>query len=227
MRILVHEFVSGGGFAGRPVPRALAREGAAMLAALVADLAAIPEHQIVTTRDPRFPLEVPSGVDVVILPRSPDRPYPRNLDRLIATADAVWLIAPETDRWLERLAARVERKGVRLLSPGAAAIRAASDKTRLARLLQRGGVPHPRTRSVNIRRPARVVNAALRELARVIGYPMVTKPARGAGCEGVWLVRDAHEFKDATLALRKSEGVERILLQAVRARSSCQCLPAG
>ena len=41
MRILVHEFVSGGGLAGRPVPASLAREGAAMLTALVADLAAI------------------------------------------------------------------------------------------------------------------------------------------------------------------------------------------
>src|SRR4051812_37019849 len=108
MRILVHEFVSGGGLAGRPVPRALGREGAAMLAALVTDLTATSAHQIVTTRDPRFALDVPSGVDVVTLPRSADRPYPRNLDPLIATADAVWLIAPETDRWLERLAARVE-----------------------------------------------------------------------------------------------------------------------
>ena len=42
MRILVHEFASGGGLAGRPVPRSLAREGSAMLAALVTDLTAIP-----------------------------------------------------------------------------------------------------------------------------------------------------------------------------------------
>ena len=55
MRILVHEFVSGGGFAGRDVPASLAREGAAMRTALVSDLAAIGRHQIVTTADPRFP----------------------------------------------------------------------------------------------------------------------------------------------------------------------------
>ena len=69
MRILVHEFVSGGGFAGQDVPASLAREGAAMRTALVADLAAIGGHQIVTTADPRFPLEAPPGVEVVTLRR--------------------------------------------------------------------------------------------------------------------------------------------------------------
>ena len=54
MRILVHEFASGGGLAGRDVPASLGREGSAMLTALVADLAAIGCHEIVTTADPRF-----------------------------------------------------------------------------------------------------------------------------------------------------------------------------
>jgi hypothetical protein len=56
VRILVHEFFSGGGLAGRDVPASLGREGSAMLTALVADLAALDGHHIVTTMDPRFPL---------------------------------------------------------------------------------------------------------------------------------------------------------------------------
>ena len=94
MRILVHEFVSGGGFAGRDVPASLAREGAAMRTALVADLAAIGRHQIVTTVDPRFPFEAPPGVEVVTLPRGSGA----LLDAPHRSADAVWLVAPETDR---------------------------------------------------------------------------------------------------------------------------------
>ncbi len=62
MRILVHEYVTGGGFAGRDVPASLAREGRALLTALVADLAAIRGHQIVTTADSRFPVSAPPGV---------------------------------------------------------------------------------------------------------------------------------------------------------------------
>ena len=38
MRILVHEFVSGGGLTGKAVPLSLAREGSAMRGALVAGL---------------------------------------------------------------------------------------------------------------------------------------------------------------------------------------------
>ena len=55
-------------------------------------------------------------------------------------------MAPETDRCLERLAARVERKGTALLGSGAAAIRRASDKAGLPRRLARHGVSHPKTR---------------------------------------------------------------------------------
>src|SRR2546425_99924 len=109
MRILVHEFVSGGGLAGCDVPASLARQGSAMLTALVADLAAIRGHQIVATADPRFPLPAPPRVEVVTMP--PGRAgNAALLDALIASADAVWLVAPETNRCLERLAVRVEQK---------------------------------------------------------------------------------------------------------------------
>ena len=130
MRILVHEFVSGGGFAGQDVPASLAREGAAMRTALVSDLAAIGRHQIVTTADPRFLFAAPPGVEVVTLPRG----SAALLDRLIASADAVWLVAPETNGCLERLAARTEQKGTALLGSGAAAIRRASASTKMCSL---------------------------------------------------------------------------------------------
>lgn len=202
MRILVHEFASGGGFAGRPVPASLGREGAAMRAALVADLAAIGQHRIVTTVDPRFPLQAPPGVEVVTLPS-------RNaqlLDGLIASADAVWLVAPETNDCLERLAVRAEQEGRVLLGPGAAAIRRASDKAGLPRLLARHGVPHPRTRVVR-------QGAAWGMAAREVGYPVVVKPARGAGCGGVCLARDARELRHAVDVVRRADGKGPFVIQ--------------
>ena len=96
MRILVHEFVSGGGLAGRDVPASLGREASAMLTALVSDLAAIRCHEIVTTADARFPHAMPPGVEVVTLPTS-RKVRESMLDGLMASADAVWLVAPETD----------------------------------------------------------------------------------------------------------------------------------
>ncbi len=202
MRILVHEFVSGGGLAGRAVPPSLGREGAAMRDALVADLAAICRHRIVTTVDPRFPLRAPPGVEVVALP-------PRGgalLDGLMASADAVWLVAPETDGCLERLATRVEKKGKTLLGPGAAAIGRASDKAGLPRRLARYGVPHPPTR---VLRPEADWGIAARE----VGYPVVVKPARGAGCHGVCLARNPGELRRAVDMARRANGRGRLLLQ--------------
>jgi predicted ATP-grasp superfamily ATP-dependent carboligase len=205
VRIFVHEFVSGGGLADREVPSALGREAAAMLRALVADLAAIGRHHIVTTADARFPPLVPRGVDVVTLPAARGA-RAAILDRLMTSADAVWLIAPETDRCLERLAARAERLRAPLVGAGAAAIRRASDKAGLPRRLARFGVRHPETRALR-----RGVNRA--RAARELGYPLVVKPARGAGCEGVSLVRSARELPRAVAAARRACGADVVLLQ--------------
>jgi predicted ATP-grasp superfamily ATP-dependent carboligase len=202
MRILVHEFASGGGFSGRPVPASLAREGGAMLAALVADIAAIGEHRVVTTADPRYPLKAPRGVEVVTLPPG----AAGRLDELIAAADAVWLVAPETSGCLERLAAKAERKGKVLLGTGAAAIRLASDKAGLPRRLARQGVAHPETCVVRRR-------ASGRAAARRLGYPLVVKPARGAGCGGVGLVRDARGLRGALELARRTDPRGPLVIQ--------------
>ena len=107
----------------------------------------------------------------------------------MSSVDAVWLVAPETGRCLERLTARAERKGIALLGSGSAAIRRASDKAALPRLLARHGVPHPETRVIDPSRENWTMDVKI--AARELGYPIVVKPARGAGCEGVSLARDA------------------------------------
>ena len=101
-----------------------------MRSALLEDLAAIDSHEIVMTTDTRFTRRMPLGVDSV--PVSGASGASETIDALIDASDAVWLIAPETGRCLERLAARVERRGKTLLGSGAAAVRIAADKSRLS-----------------------------------------------------------------------------------------------
>ena len=177
-----------------------------MLVALLSDLAVIEGHQLVTTVDPRVMLAVPPGVEAVTL--SPARNTTATyLDHLIASADAVWLIAPETGRLLERLAARVEKKGRILLGSGADAIRRASDKAGLPRLLARLGMLTRKTR-----RPHQL---------RALGdQPPVSSATRlssnrleARASEGVWLARNARELRHAVAMARQAGGRERLLLQ--------------
>ena len=163
-----------------------------MLTALVADLAATGRHQIVTTADPRFPRGAAwrSGRDAAAGNGA------ARLDALIAAADAVWLVAPETDRCLERLAVRVERKGKMLLGPGSAAIRRRRTKPRSPAV-------SPDTASPTRRPRVLPHDSDWRAAAREIGYPIVVKPARGAGCDGVYLARDGRELHDAMNMARR------------------------
>jgi predicted ATP-grasp superfamily ATP-dependent carboligase len=207
MRILAYEHVSGGGFAGREVPSSLAREGAAMRDALVADLARMRRHQIVTTADVRFPLRAGRGVEVIAAPCAAGKSF---LGPLIESVDAVWLVAPETGRCLERLAATVEKKGKQLLGPGAAAIRRASDKARLPALLARHDIAHPTTCVLG---PVADWRSEAASAARFLGFPIVVKPARGAGCEGVSLARNAEELGLALQSARCAAGRGPLVMQ--------------
>lgn len=205
MRILVYEFASGGGLAGRDVPASLVREGSAMRAALVSDLSAIGTHEIVTTADARCAGDLPRGVELVTLP-SGDHERNAILDSLIADVDAVWLIAPETGGCLEQLAMQVARHGPTLFGPGAAAIAAASNKARLARRLGEVGIRHPQTRTA-------AASSRAEAVARDIGYPVVVKPICGAGSCGVCVAHDVLDLRRAVDAARDAGGRDDVLVQ--------------
>ena len=204
-RVLVYEYASGGGLAGRRVPPSLQCEGAAMRAALVADLVAIGRHEIVTSADARVGTDLPRSVEVMTLPDG-DRAREAALGHAIGSVDAVWLIAPETDRILERLADRVARRGKILLGSDADAIARASDKAALARRLVGLSIRHPRT----LRLTRRV---GLTHTAAKIGYPIVVKPARGAGSDGISLVRDGREWRRAVSVARRVNNRGAVILQ--------------
>jgi tyramine---L-glutamate ligase len=128
------------------------------------------------------------------------------LDGLLASVDAAWLVAPETGGVLEALASRAESHGTTLLGSQAEAIRRASDKARLPALLARAGVPHPETRVVSSDEDARGA-------AAVLGFPMVLKPAQGAGAAGVSLVRSRRQIGPAVAAARRAAAGGRLLAQ--------------
>ena len=87
------EFITGGGLCAEPLPESLAKEGAMMRDALLLELSSLPYH-VSTTVDAR--LNNPTHcVECIKIERGDD--IWQVWQRQMQAADAVWLIAPETD----------------------------------------------------------------------------------------------------------------------------------
>jgi tyramine---L-glutamate ligase len=162
--------------------RSLRREGAAMLAALAADFAAIDGMATTLILDSRQDTGAPSWRRCRIVPvRKPGE----DCDALAECCrDVDWtvVIAPEFDGLLEARACVVQPAGGRLLGPSPRLIALAADKQRTAEHLAAARVPVAF---------GEVVDAGnLLTVAAAIGYPAVLKPRDGAGSKNVRLIAD-------------------------------------
>lgn len=195
MRVFVCEFVTGGGFQGRPVPPGLRTEGDLMLAALVKDLAGVPGVEVTIARDGR--LSDP-GLPAEIVSLGADGDPWRLWMRLIDETEAVWPVAPETDAALERLSRlALDRRRI-LLGSRPDAVRVAASKLATARLLQSCGVPTV---------PTWRADAA--PVGREAAGLWVLKPDDGAGCDETLLL----ERLDAVSRHVPVAGLHRIVVQ--------------
>lgn len=181
MRILVCEFVTGGGMPpDDPIPASLAREGDLMLHALLADLLEVPGVEATVTRDARLP---PLAAPVRSITITDLRESWALWEDLARRADGVWPIAPETDGALERFSRMVEATGRRLLNSRAEAVAVASSKAATAAVLAAAGLPVVPGRRVGTDDPPG-------------GGPWVVKPDDGAGCIDTRLIRDHAEWRN-------------------------------
>jgi len=173
LRLLIIEFVTGGGFAGGVLPESLAAEGELMLQAVLHDLHGAAGLAVTVARDTRLS-RPPAWCEVVDVE---DAPWPR-WAAAVDAVDAVLPIAPETDGLLERLNGLVVARGRQLLGCDPAAVRIAASKTRTAAALQRAGIEVIPTSSDASRLPASA-------------HGWIVKPDEGAGSEHTYHLRDA------------------------------------
>ena len=183
MKILVFEYVTAAGLVEAPSGSLLA-EGELMLAALLADLAAIPGVEVLALRDRRLPWpgSAKPGIEWVWVESARD-----GLACLAATlprVDAVWPIAPETGGILESICRIVEQAGKALLGTSAAGVRLAASKHATIQRLRAHGVPVVPTERLESG------NAVLLPFS----LPCVIKPDDGVGCEGAWILRSPADW---------------------------------
>ncbi|MFZ5790387.1 MAG: ATP-grasp domain-containing protein [Pseudomonadota bacterium] len=182
MHVFVCEFVTGGGFAGAPLPESLCREGDMMLQALVKDLAELPQIELVAARDGRLP---DPGLPCTLVRIGESEDPWAAWRRIMADADAVWPIAPETDGLLERLSTLVCERGRRLLGSPPAAIRLAASKRKTAAQLAAHGIAAV---------PTLPLLSALADGLPPSNVGWVVKPDDGAGSEDTLLFYNAADI---------------------------------
>lgn len=196
MKLLVFEYITGGGLVGQTLPASLVAEGRLMLQALLDDLKQIPAVQILLPLDQRCTgLTLPANVKVFPVKESDD--IGQILTQLITQADLVWPIAPETDNILFKLARQIEalQKTALLSSPETVAI--CADKLATYRRLNAQAIP--------------VV-----ETLALVGWTeppfskSVIKPIDGVGCEDNRIIPTAEDFKSVIESLDQSK---RFLIQ--------------
>jgi len=187
MQVFLYEFATGGGFSSSREPPSgpLLAEGKAMIQALTADFSALPDVEVVTTRDSRLPaFHAPTCRVTEIASPSEER---ISIQQLAAAADWTLLIAPETANALFDRARLIESAVGRLLSPSSELIKIAASKQATANLLDRAGVPAPK---------GRMLPRDAKDLPHGFQFPVVIKPLDGCASQGVRLIRSATDWPD-------------------------------
>jgi predicted ATP-grasp superfamily ATP-dependent carboligase len=182
MHFFLYEWVTGGGLVEElsPLPASLLAEGQAMLTALAADFAALPDAHVTVLKDARldaFPLQRCRTVEI-----NSRREHQGEIARWAERADYCVVIAPEFDGLLRRTAQMVCEAGGKLLGPGDEFIALAANKHNTAQRLASAGVPVPQ---------AVLLEADQEDLPKDFNYPAVLKPLEGAGSQHTYLV-DSH-----------------------------------
>lgn len=180
MRVVVYEAVTGGGLTVPESETGIVREADLMVRALIRDLTDAPGVEVAAARRPDL-APLPGVEQIVPFPDEPPYPLYR---RALASADAGWPIAPETDGVLEDLARQTLELGKTLLGSPPEAVRVAASKQATADALREAGVPVVQTFSRAVEIPD-------------LAGPFVVKPDDGAGSAGIRLVASAHGARDA------------------------------
>ncbi len=141
MKIFVCEFITAGGLYRDNLPPRLAKEACLMRDALLSDLADLNALN-------NQPIEIMQTYDQRLLPPILGYASPITLhddvwqvwDTCIESADAVWLVAPESDGILLKLAQRVEALGKPLIGAKPQAIALTSNKYQTYQALTQAGM---------------------------------------------------------------------------------------
>ncbi|MCK5563311.1 ATP-grasp domain-containing protein, partial [Candidatus Bathyarchaeota archaeon] len=208
LRLLIFEYVSGGGFANEKMSPSILSEGYGMLRSLVSDFKAS-GHNVTTLLDSRLKAFNPPIEADHIVSISSSSELNENLKKLSEAVEAVYIIAPESGQTLQKLVELVETSGGLSLNSQIGAIKKASNKMTTYKLLKRNGVVVPETVMISLHENVKHIRHAVKEL----GVPLIFKPVDGVGCCGLSVVKDESHMVAAVKKIAKESLSEHFIAQ--------------
>ncbi|PPD19445.1 MAG: ATP-dependent carboxylate-amine ligase [Methylomonas sp.] len=204
MKLLVFEYICGGGLAGQDLPSTLAAEGRLMLQAVLDDLSRLAEIDVTVLVDARLALPVSARMACVTVTATDD--YRHILSQQLAHCDVFLPIAPESDGVLHQLGKLPSTLGKPALLSPTATIALCGDKLATLQQLARHGV----------------VVAETRNLTPEMPWPQVViKPIDGAGCQGSGLITDPDAYRSHCQTLEPAQWIVQPWLSGQAMSLSC------
>jgi len=209
LRLLVYEHVSGGGFADEAIPVSVLSEGFGMLRTLVSDFKTA-GHYVTITLDSRIAkLNPPIDADCVV-PVFSSQIALANLRKNSDSADATYVIAPETNGLLRSLVGIVEQTGAASLNCQADAIEKVSDKVFLHNFMKKLGLPLPETMMFSVANDLKEIKKAVRGN---LNFPAIFKPSDGVSCCGLSTVSNEEQVDGAIEKIKRESSSKHFLVQ--------------
>jgi predicted ATP-grasp superfamily ATP-dependent carboligase len=230
MKILVFEYITGGGFNKQELPDSLAGEGRLMLQALLDNLRSYAEGDGITVfvmLDSRVNGSInTAGFDTVII--KPEQNSHEEFARLALHCDAVWPIAPEFDGILQTLCQTVELSGKTLLTSPASAVAVTGNKFNTYQHLKQHHIATVPTlmftgagwdsNSDALHLAQELAELSLASPVRKVEQWLV-KPVDGVGCIDNYILTDRQDFEQ--MNLQKGHYVIQPHIQGKKTSLSC------
>lgn len=208
MKILVFEYVTGGGLAGQALPPSLAAEGGMMLQALIDELKSLPSIQLSVPLDMRCAKPALLAENEIIWV-GPGQDIMAMLADLLDEVDLFWPIAPESDGILQGFAELADACYTETLLSDSATLKICADKWATYGELAKHRLPAVETRLLN------------EGIEGWVG-DVVVKIADGVGCQDSFVVT----ADSLPAALAKLTEPRRYILQPYKSgqAASLSCL---
>jgi predicted ATP-grasp superfamily ATP-dependent carboligase len=209
LKVVVYEHISGGGYAGQPIPLGVLSEGFGMLRSIVSNFKAA-GYEVTVLLDARISkLNPPIAVDCTVPVFYPQEPK-KFLAKVAKINDAAYIVAPETGQTLQSLVELVEQTGKVSLNCESSAIQKVADKTVLCKILKKNGLPTPKTLVLNVTDDLAIVKRAIKSK---LSYPVVFKPMDGVSCGGLSVVKEDAQVEKAIAKIKAESAEKRFIIQ--------------